>query len=104
MDAQLDSLREQFKSRLPTDSSRIQSSGPGCHTICKLDVHKEASSSALPENRIQRAAKISTRQRAAIPIGQGIAPLVDNDLEQYDDILTEEWAIRFDQVQGFPCL
>jgi hypothetical protein len=54
---------------------------------------------ALPEHRIQRAAKnfYKAAEQRSRWVRESL--LIDNDLEQYDDILIEEWAIRFDQAK-----
>ena len=99
IDAQLDSLREQFKSDSLPIHPEIQSADPDVTPFVNLVFAKQLRLIALPENRIQRAAKnfYKAAEQRSRWVRESL--LIDNDLEQYDDILIEEWAIRFDQAK-----
>lgn len=99
IDAQLNSLREQFKSDSLPIHPEIQSADPDVAPFVNWVFAKQLRLIALPENRIQRAAKnfYKAAEQRSRWVRESL--LVDNDLEQYDDILTEEWAIRFDQAK-----
>lgn len=99
IDAQLDSLREQFKSNSLPIHPEIQSADPDVTPFVNLVFAKQLRLIALPENRIQRAAKnfYKAAEQRSRWVRESL--LIDNDLEQYDDILIEEWAIRFDQAK-----
>lgn len=99
IDAQLDSLREQFKSDSLPIHPEIQSAEPDVTPFVNWVFAKQLRLIALPENRIQRAAKnfYKAAEQRSRWVRESL--LVDNDLEQYDDILIEEWEIRFDQAK-----
>lgn len=99
IDAQLNSLREQFKSDSLPIHPEIQSADPDVTPFVNLVFAKQLRLIALPENRIQRAAKnfYKAAEQRSRWVRESL--LIDNDLEQYDDILIEEWAIRFDQAK-----
>ncbi|MGB3975866.1 MAG: ABC-three component system protein [bacterium] len=99
IDAQLDSLREQFKSDSLPIHPEIQSADPDVTPFVNLVFAKQLRLIALSENRIQRAAKnfFKAAEQRSRWVRESL--LIDNDLEQYDDILIEEWAIRFDQAK-----
>ena len=99
IDGQLDSLREQFKSDSLPIHPEIQSADPDVTPFVNLVFAKQLRLIALPENRIQRAAKnfYKAAEQRSRWVRESL--LIDNDLEQYDDILIEEWAIRFDQAK-----
>ena len=77
----------------------IQSADPDVTPFVNLVFAKQLRLIALPENRIQRAAKnfYKAAEQRSRWVRESL--LIDNDLEQYDDILIEEWAIRFDQAK-----
>ena len=99
IDGQLDSLREQFKSDSLPIHPEIQSADPDVTPFVNLVFAKQLRLIALPEHRIQRAAKnfYKAAEQRSRWVRESL--LIDNDLEQYDDILIEEWAIRFDQAK-----
>lgn len=99
IDAQLDSLREQFKSDSLPIHPEIQSANPDVAPFVNWVFAKQLRLIALPENRIQRAAKnfYKAAEQRSRWVRESL--LVDNDLEQYDDHLIEEWEIRFDQAK-----
>jgi hypothetical protein len=99
IDAQLDSLREQFKSDSLPIHPEIQSANPDVAPFVNWMFAKQLRLIALPENRIQRAAK--NFYKAAEQRSQWVREslLIDDDLDHYDDQLIEEWEIRFDQAR-----
>lgn len=99
IDAQLDSLREQFKSDSLPIHPEIQSADPDVTPFVNFVFAKQLRLIALPENRIQRAAKnfYKAAEQRSRWVRESL--LIGNDLEHYDDILIEEWAIRFDQAR-----
>jgi len=99
IDTQLDSLREQFKSDSLPIHPEIQSANPDVAPFANWVFAKQLRLIALPENRIQRAAKnfYKAAEQRSRWVRESL--LVDNDLEQYDDLLIEEWEIRFDQAK-----
>ena len=101
IDAQLNSLREQFKADSLPIHSEICSANPNVAPFIDWVFAKQLRLIALSENRIQRAAKNfyqASKQRSQW-VRESL--LVDSELDQYDDILTEEWEIRFDQAKDF---
>ncbi len=101
IDAQLNSLRERFKSDSLPIHSEIYSANPDVAPFANWVFAKQLRLIALSEDRIQRAAK--NFYKAAEQRSQWVRELllVDNDLEQYDDTLIKEWEIQFDQAKDF---
>jgi hypothetical protein len=97
IDAQLDALREQFKSDSLPIHPEIQSANPDVTPFATWVFAKQLRLIALPENRIQRAAKnfYKAAEQRSRWVRESL--LVDSDLDHYDDQLIEEWEIRFDQ-------
>lgn len=99
IDAQLDVLREQFKSDSLPIYPEIQSADPDVTPFVNWVFAKQLRLIALPEKRIQRAAKnfYKASEQRSRWVRESL--LVDNDLDHYDDQLIEEWEIRFDQAK-----
>lgn len=97
IDAQLDALREQFKSDSLPIHSEIQSANPDVTPFSSWMFVKQLRLINVSENRIQRATTNFYKASEQRSRWVREALLVDDDLERYDDLLTEEWSIRFDQ-------
>ena len=99
IEAQLNSLREQFKSDSLPVHPEIQSADPDVTPFMSHVFAKQLRLISLSENQVQRAAKnfYKAAEQRSRWVRESL--LIDNDLEKYDDLLIEEWEIRFDQAK-----
>lgn len=99
VDAQLASLREQFKfDSLPVHQDII-SANPDVELFKEWLFAKQLRLINISESRVHRAVKnyYKASEQRSRWVRESL--LVDNDLELYDDKLIEEWEIRFDQAK-----
>lgn len=99
VDAQLASLREQFKfDSLPIHQD-IVSTNPNVELFKDWLFAKQLRLINISESRVHRAVKnyYKAFEQRSRWVRESL--LVDNDLELYDDKLIEEWEIRFDQAK-----
>lgn len=97
IDAILNDIREQFKSNSLPIHPDIQSANPDVSLFSNWVFVKQLRLINVSENRIQRAATnfYKASEQRSRWVRESL--LVDDDLELYDDIIKEEWGIRFDQ-------
>jgi hypothetical protein len=97
IDAQLDSLREQFKSDSLPIHPEIQSATPDTSPFSNWVFVQQLRLINVSENRIKRAATnfYKASEQRSRWVRESL--LVDDDLDHYDDSLKEEWGIHFDQ-------
>jgi hypothetical protein len=99
IDAQLNSLRERFKTDSLPIHPEIQSADPDIAPFSNWVFARQLRLINLTENRVERAAKnyYQASEQRSRWVRESL--LVDNDVEQYDDRLIDEWDIRFDQAK-----
>ena len=98
-DARLELLREQFKSDSLPIHPDVQSANPDLEPFKEWLFSKQLHLIGVSNTRLTRAAKnfyMASEQRSRW-VREDL--LINSDLERYDDTLTEEWSIRFDQIQ-----
>lgn len=97
MDAELSALREQFKADALPIHPEIKSAAPDVSPFSNWVFAKQLHLINVRETRIQRASKnfYQASEQRSRWVREEL--LVDNELNDYDDLLTEEWDIRFEQ-------
>ncbi|MCI5123393.1 MAG: hypothetical protein D3925_02680 [Candidatus Electrothrix sp. AR5] len=97
IDAELSALREQFKMDALPVHPDIKSAAPDVSPFSKWTFVKQLQLIKIGERRIQRASKnfYQASEQRSRWVREDL--LIDNELNEYDELLTEEWAIRFDQ-------
>jgi hypothetical protein len=97
IDAELNNLREQFKSDSLPIYSELRSTKPDISLFSNLVFIKQLRLINISEDRVKRAAM--NFYKASVQRSRWVREslLVNDELEQYDDSLKEEWGIRFDQ-------
>ncbi|MGE4442399.1 MAG: ABC-three component system protein [Desulfomicrobium sp.] len=99
IDAQLNALREQFTADSLPVHPEIRGATPDTSPFSNWLFVKQLRLIDISESRIQRAATHFYKASEQRSRWVRETLLVDYELEQYDDILKEEWEIRFDQAQ-----
>lgn len=98
-DARLELLREQFKSDSLPIHPDVKAANPDLEPFADWVFSKQLHLIAVSSLRLTRAAKyfyMASEQRSRW-VREDL--LINNELEVYDDTLTEEWSILFDQTQ-----
>lgn len=98
-DTQLGLLREQFKSDSLPIHPDVKAANPDLKPFKDRIFSKQLHLIAVSSSRLTRAAKyfyMASEQRSRW-VREDL--LINSELEEYDDTLTEEWAILFDQIQ-----
>ncbi len=98
-DARLELLREQFKSDSLPIHPDVKAANPDLEPFADWIFSKQLHLIAVSSSRLTRAAKyfyMASEQRSRW-VREDL--LINSELEKYDDTLTEEWSILFDQIQ-----
>lgn len=98
-DSRLELLREQFKSDSLPIHPDVKTANPDLEPFADWIFSKQLHLIAVSSSRITKAAKyfyMASEQRSRW-VREDL--LINNELENYDDTLTEEWSILFDQIQ-----
>ncbi len=97
IDAELNNLREKFKSDSLPVHQEIMHAKPDITPFSNWVFVKQLRLLNLLESRIQRASTnfFKASEQRSRWVRESL--LVDDELEQYDDTLIEEWSIQFDQ-------
>lgn len=96
-DSQLAYLREQFKEDGLPIHPEVQSADPDVSPFSDWTFAKQLRIINVGESRINRAVK--SFYMASVQRSRWVREdlLIDDELDKYDDILKEEWAIHFEQ-------
>jgi hypothetical protein len=99
IDAQIDSLRDQFKADSLPIHPNFRSANLDVSAFSDWVFARQLYLLQLEQSRIHRAMKnfYQASEQRSRWVRESL--LVDNELEQYDDRLIEEWGIRFDQAK-----
>lgn len=98
-DARLELLREQFKSDSLPIHPDVQSANPDLEPFKEWLFSKQLHLIGISNSRLTRAAKnfyMASEQRSRW-VREDL--LINSELEKYDDTITEEWSILFDQIK-----